>query len=67
MALIVPMSMLGLFMGKILHNATQDFALIVLVSLLLFLSLISTLGAHNFLKYYYIKKFKRMRHGRTMI
>lgn len=57
LALFIAMSVLGLSMGRLLYITSQEVVITILVSLLLFLSFLFTTGAHNFLKYYFIRRY----------
>jgi hypothetical protein len=55
--LILAMCVLGLFLGKtMIGKLNQDTVVVILVSIMIFMSFLLSLGTHNILKYYYIRK-----------
>ena len=57
MGLIFAMSILGLILGRTMIGRLNQEAVVNILSwLLMFLSFIYSIGIHNLLKYYYIKR-----------
>lgn len=60
MGLILAMAILGLSIGKtMVGRANQDVVVAILISIMLFMSFLYSIGMHNLLKYYYIRAMQR--------
>lgn len=57
MVLIIASGFLGLSIGRVLlGKISQDTAYTIMITLLIFLGLLFSVGTHNFIKHYFVKK-----------
>ncbi|MHB1395123.1 MAG: hypothetical protein ACYCYE_19145 [Clostridia bacterium] len=58
MGIIFAMSILGLGIGRVMvGKVSQDIAVTILVTCLMFMGFLHAIGTHNLLKYYFAKKY----------